>query len=224
VSLVSVVSLRRHALDGFKPLMRSLGIAAVLAILAPSALAQSARPDSHRTPGAINPAVTQDTIASTICVKGWTRTVRPPRKYTSALKRHQVREWAYADRKMGDFEEDRLVPLVLCGSPTDPRNLWPEPSVLCRSYCGGRCRTPAAPSSDCSRPNFAVERPIGEAEFTADWCWRVRALAVAQSIFAAPPERTFHRPTSQTEMDEKGDVEGPGPCADFPEKRCIVIL
>jgi hypothetical protein len=57
--------------------MRSLGIAAVLAILAPSALAQSARPDPHRTPGAINPAVTQDTIASTICVKGWTRTVRP---------------------------------------------------------------------------------------------------------------------------------------------------
>jgi hypothetical protein len=30
---------------------------------------------------------------------------------------------------MGDYEEDHLVPLGLGGSPTDTRNLWPEPRV-----------------------------------------------------------------------------------------------
>ena len=42
--------------------MRSLGVAAVLAILAtPAALAQNALPDPTRTPGALNPVVTQAT-------------------------------------------------------------------------------------------------------------------------------------------------------------------
>ncbi len=99
-----------------------------LAVIAASpALAQSALPDTHRTPGAVDPEVRQDNIASTICVRGWTRTIRPPWQYTSALKRKQIREFGYADRRMGDYEEDHLVPLDLGGSPTDPRNLWPEP-------------------------------------------------------------------------------------------------
>ena len=94
--------------------MRSLGIPAVLAILAtPAALAQSALPDPTRTPGALNPEVTQATIGATICVKGWTRTVRPPQQYTSALKRQQIREFGYADRHLGAYEEDHLVPLGL---------------------------------------------------------------------------------------------------------------
>ena len=42
--------------------------------------------DPVRTPGVLNPNVTQATIGSTICVPGWTRTVRPPVEYTNALK------------------------------------------------------------------------------------------------------------------------------------------
>ena len=42
------------------------------------------------TPGALNPDVTQATIRSTICVRGWTTTVRPPSSYTSALKIEQL--------------------------------------------------------------------------------------------------------------------------------------
>ncbi len=34
------------------------------------------RPDRRCTPGAVNPAVTQSTIDSTICRSGWTATVR----------------------------------------------------------------------------------------------------------------------------------------------------
>jgi hypothetical protein len=50
--------------------------------------------DPVRTPGVLNPEVTQATIGSTICVRGWTRTVRPPTEYTNELKRRQMREYA----------------------------------------------------------------------------------------------------------------------------------
>jgi hypothetical protein len=34
---------------------------------------------------------------------------------------------AFNDLKTKDFEEDHLISLELGGSPTDPKNLWPEP-------------------------------------------------------------------------------------------------
>ena len=40
--------------------------------------------DAVRTPGVLNPDVTQANIDSTICVHGWTRTIRPPTSYTNA--------------------------------------------------------------------------------------------------------------------------------------------
>ena len=85
-------------------------------------------PDPRFTPGAADPAVDQDNVAQTICVTGYTRTVRPPERYTSNLKREQLDDPSrgYADHDMRDFEEDHLVPLEVGGSPTDPRNLWPE--------------------------------------------------------------------------------------------------
>ena len=94
---------------------------------AAAAMAQGDLPDPRLTPGALNPDVSQDNIAETICVQGWTRTVRPPVSYTEDLKRRQIREYGYADRRLGHYEADHLVPLALGGSPTDPRNLWPEP-------------------------------------------------------------------------------------------------
>jgi hypothetical protein len=92
-------------------------------------LARDARslPDPELTPGAINPAVTEATVDTTICVRGWTRTVRPPAGYTEELKRRQIREYGYSDRRLRSYEEDHLIPLDLGGSPDDPRNLWPEP-------------------------------------------------------------------------------------------------
>jgi len=89
--------------------------------------ASDALPDPELTPGALNPAVTQGDIYSTICMRGWTRSVRPPERYTERLKREQIREYGYSDHWLSDYEEDHLVPLELGGSPTSPRNLWPEP-------------------------------------------------------------------------------------------------
>src|SRR5437868_2732039 len=74
----------------------------------------------------LNPDVTQATIGSTICVQGWTRTVRPPTDYTNALKLRQMRAYAETGPRSG-YQEDHLISLELGGHPTDPRNLWPEP-------------------------------------------------------------------------------------------------
>lgn len=77
-------------------------------------------------PGAYNPAVTQATIRTTICVRGWTATVRPPVSYTSPLKVLQMKV-RHLPGSPSAYEEDHMVPLELGGAPKDPLNLWPEP-------------------------------------------------------------------------------------------------
>lgn len=84
------------------------------------------RADKRCTPGVTNPAVTQATIWQTICVSGWTATIRPPVAYTNRLKTAGMR--AYGETgSPAVFEEDHLINLGVGGSPTDPANLWPEP-------------------------------------------------------------------------------------------------
>jgi hypothetical protein len=83
--------------------------------------------DLARTPGVLNPEVSQANIHSTICVKGWTSTIRPPTSYTNELKRRQLREYGVSG-PLSNFQEDHLISLSLGGHPTDPRNLWPEPN------------------------------------------------------------------------------------------------
>lgn len=75
-------------------------------------------------PGALNQNVTPATINQTICVKGWTATVRPSKYYTEALKYRLIRS---RHGKVGDYELDHAIPLELGGAASDPRNLWLEP-------------------------------------------------------------------------------------------------
>jgi hypothetical protein len=103
--------------------------------------------DPRRTPGVLNPDVTQANIRSTICRHGWTSTIRPPESYTNALKRRQMRAYRESGAT-SQYQEDHLISLELGGSPTDPRNLWPEPyprasqmdqqeNALNAQVCGG---------------------------------------------------------------------------------------
>lgn len=86
-----------------------------------------ARPNPRLTPGALNPVVDQANIEATICVPGYSRTLRPPEEYTERLKRAGIHRYGYTDHRLRDYEEDHLVSLELGGSPTSPHNLWPEP-------------------------------------------------------------------------------------------------
>jgi hypothetical protein len=72
-------------------------------------------PDPALTPGAINPSVTQANIHSTICVSGWTATIRPPSSYTNKLKAQQIAQYGYTATSASLYEEDHL---------------WPEPYTI----------------------------------------------------------------------------------------------
>ncbi len=85
-------------------------------------------PDPICTPGVINPNVTQGNIHETICVSGWTATIRPSTSYTNDLKLKQMREYGFTD-SIKEHEEDHLIPLSFGGHPTDPKNLWPQPDA-----------------------------------------------------------------------------------------------
>jgi hypothetical protein len=84
-------------------------------------------PDPACTAGATNPDVTQANIDSTICVSGYTATIRPPASYTNPLKVQSVHDYGYNDTNVSDYEEDHLIPLEVGGDPTSALNLWAQP-------------------------------------------------------------------------------------------------
>jgi len=108
-----------------------------VALLLISGASNAQLPNKNRTPGATNPDVTQANIHQTICVSGWTDTVRPPSSYTTNLKKQQLGEYHYKEKRLAEYEEDHLISLQLGGHPTDPKNLWPQPY---RTQCGARVK------------------------------------------------------------------------------------
>jgi len=105
--------------------MQKLCLGLVLLILSSGVLARL--PNHTRTPGVTNPDVGQENIHQTICVSGWTTTIRPPSSFTNNLKKQQIREYRYKEKRLVEYEEDHLISLQLGGHPTDPKNLWPQP-------------------------------------------------------------------------------------------------
>jgi hypothetical protein len=95
-----------------------------VAFAAISLSAQQLPPAS--TPGALNPAITQANIKTTVCAANWTKTVRPSATFTDRLKQMQMRAQGLPGAE-SDYEEDHRVPLEIGGNPTDPANLWPQP-------------------------------------------------------------------------------------------------
>ncbi|MCW2917605.1 MAG: hypothetical protein JWN52_5673 [Actinomycetia bacterium] len=114
-------------------------LTAPIALAAPASAATCSQsylplPDPSCQPGATYSVVTQSTISSTICVSGWTSTVRPSSSYTTALKIKQISQYGYSDTSTADYEEDHLIPLELGGNPTSALNLWPEPRYATGGY------------------------------------------------------------------------------------------
>jgi hypothetical protein len=101
-------------------------------------------------PGALNPEVTQQNIAFTICMSGWSARIRPPASFTDRLKLEQMPFYGYPPgTNPKSLEEDHREPLEVGGAPRDPRNLWPEPwnqaqakdrleTAVKRDVCAGR--------------------------------------------------------------------------------------
>ncbi|MGK4579145.1 hypothetical protein [Kitasatospora sp. HPMI-4] len=137
-------------------------------------------PDPNCTPGAVNPDVTQDTIDSTICVSGWTATVRPPTSYTNKLKIQQIAEYGYSDTNPSDYEEDHFIPLELGGSPTDPANLWPEPHYA-TDTSGGTSYTKDSVENKLKRAVCGGQVQLADAQnaIATNWTTALQNLGLA---------------------------------------------
>lgn len=122
-------------------------------------------------PGVVNPAVTDATMAATICVHGWTATVRPPTSYTNKLRAAQTP----AGFKPGDGELDHRLSIEDGGDPRDPANLWwmiyadrygarvkdVLETKLSRSVCAGKISLEEARSALMGNWLVAYEKYVG---------------------------------------------------------------
>lgn len=131
-------------------------VLAIVVALASQGVAASADdlPDASLTPGAV--ALTD---VSAICRPGYARGVRPRGLLWRRLKDAAYNEYHLPrgtrstvdanGRRHSAYAIDHLIPLELGGSPTDPRNLWPEPivsskrkdrveNILHRRVCSGK--------------------------------------------------------------------------------------
>jgi hypothetical protein len=111
--------------------MRTARLAARFALAAALLLAISGTLIAWRLlhPGlrpALNPDVSQATIGATICVSGWTKTVRPASAVARRLKTALVAVQG-DDAVIGDYVLDHIVPLALGGAAREPSNLMLQP-------------------------------------------------------------------------------------------------
>ena len=84
-----------------------------------------AMPNAHVTPGAA-----RSTDPRVVCIRGYSRTVRP--RYDYAWRRFRVsvfRAYGIPHERWRLYTIDHLVPLAIGGAPEDLRNVWPEPKV-----------------------------------------------------------------------------------------------
>ena len=130
-------------------------------------------PDSTRHPGAVNPDVTPENLDQTICTNGFTKGIRPPDAYTSALKSQQL-----ADESLpgdpSDYEEDHLISLELGGAPRDPKNLWPEPwekrgSKLANPGTGAESKDKVENETNHLVCSGALSLSDAQARIASDW-------------------------------------------------------
>jgi hypothetical protein len=150
-------------------------------------------PDPSCTPGAIDPAVTQADIQSTICRAGYTDSVRPPEAETEVFK-WDVAEPAYGQHEVSG-ELDHLVPLEL-GGDNDARNLWVEAgpipnakdaveNALNHAVCDGQITLRAAQReiarnwiSAAGSLGISVSRPAGSPPAgRSAWCTATAAYS-----------------------------------------------
>ena len=78
------------------------------------------------TPGAIDPAVSQANIDTTICRPGYARAARPTYAVTDAYKRHLMAV-QHPGERLADYELDHLIPISIGGAPFDERDFWLQP-------------------------------------------------------------------------------------------------
>ena len=149
-------------------------------------------PNRARTPGAVNPAVNQANIGQTICVTGWTATIRPPPAFTTRLKREQLATgYTYkGDTAAGDYEEDHLISLEIGDAPNAEANLWPEPY---NSPEGARVKDVVENTLHTLVCDHAITLATAQRAIAANW-WTAYQTYVGRATTAPLPARPAPAP------------------------------
>ena len=167
-------------------------------------------PDPHCTPGAVNPAVTQATINRTVCVPGYTKTIRPSESITEPEKLASMAAYGYSGRSPSEFEYDHLVSLELGGAVNDPRNLWPE---------SGASPNPKDSVEDAlHRMVCDGQMPLAQAQhiIATDWLGWARSHAVGSASPSAPsPAPAPAPPTHSSTQSGPNKPVSEVNCSDF---------
>ena len=80
-------------------------------------------PERIETPGAVDPAITQRDLASTVCDPGYL-SARTPRPSWTAAVRRRLASARLPGESAENYALDQLVPISLGGAASDARNLW----------------------------------------------------------------------------------------------------
>ena len=145
-----------------------LSLIALLALGAPDPLAPLPPPYAAflpTVPGAINPAVTQANIKTTICVSGWTKTVRPPTSYTNKIKRNLM-VTLHLPGKASDYELDHELSIEDGGDPSSLQNLWMQPYA---GQWGARTKDKIETRLKTLVCNGSIDLATAQHELQFDW-------------------------------------------------------
>jgi len=148
--------------------------------------------------GAINPLVTQANVQSTICVSGYTATIRPPTSYTNKLKKQQLASSYsfYHDSKTADFEEDHLISLEIGGSPASALNLWPEPYS---GVTGARIKDQLENKLHALVCSGAIPLKVAQGAIASNWYTAYQKYVLNMDVASAGTSAPPPVPTSTTD-------------------------
>lgn len=130
-------------------------------------------PDANCTPGAIDPAVTQSNISSTICKSGYTKTVRATD--TNKYKALSLQQYGLSADKTTEY--DHLISLQL-GGTNAVSNLWVEPN---RSGAPGTTNPKDAVETKLKVAVCANKIPLAKAQqaIATDWTTAEKVLGLS---------------------------------------------
>jgi Protein of unknown function (DUF3761) len=119
-------------------------------------------PNASLTPGASDSRVTQENVGQTICVAGYTKSVR---KVSTKTKSKVFAEYQIAKKDRSKYVVDHLIALELGGS-NDIKNLWPEPKKGDRNSVSKDALEDQLHSLVC---NGTVPLAVAQLAIVADW-------------------------------------------------------
>jgi hypothetical protein len=113
--------------------------------------------------------VTQANIQQTVCVPGYTATVRPPVSVSDAMKKKMAVLQGIVPFDPTQYEGDHLIPLCAGGFPgslDDTSNFWDEPRNGTNN-AGNKDAVEAATCKDICSGHLTLEQ--AQQAFATDW-------------------------------------------------------